>query len=188
MNIWSIWSKPTFTGLFLWLIVLMSLLYYHLRPSEEGHLSNVNWNFKIFEYVTVHAPFIGLFLALNLKFYFSFRWDYSFYRGNVVENLDGHTDIIHKKLCADWLPWWDFYRLLYFGFIHKTLIWSWFCYWCQLNGCSWFPGEWNKETSCWGGIGEGMMMEHMVLIYAFWTTITRLLYYTIVYTLYYDNS
>ncbi|KNA15104.1 hypothetical protein SOVF_101280 [Spinacia oleracea] len=33
------------------------------------------------------------------------QWDYSFYRGNVVENLDGHTDIIHKKLCADWLPW-----------------------------------------------------------------------------------
>ncbi|XP_010689525.2 protein ENHANCED DISEASE RESISTANCE 2-like isoform X1 [Beta vulgaris subsp. vulgaris] len=33
------------------------------------------------------------------------QWDYSFYRGSVVENLDGHTDIIHKQLCAYWLPW-----------------------------------------------------------------------------------
>ncbi|KAL2938367.1 Protein ENHANCED DISEASE RESISTANCE 2-like [Bienertia sinuspersici] len=33
------------------------------------------------------------------------QWDYSFYRGNVVENLDGHTDIIHKELCTYWLPW-----------------------------------------------------------------------------------
>uniref|UniRef100_A0A803M7T3 PH domain-containing protein n=1 Tax=Chenopodium quinoa TaxID=63459 RepID=A0A803M7T3_CHEQI len=33
------------------------------------------------------------------------QWDYSFYRGNVVENLDGHTDIVHKELCASWLPW-----------------------------------------------------------------------------------
>jgi len=27
------------------------------------------------------------------------------HEGNVVEHLDGHTDIIHKKLRADWLPW-----------------------------------------------------------------------------------
>lgn len=23
----------------------------------------------------------------------------------MVEHLDGHTDIIHKKLRGDWLPW-----------------------------------------------------------------------------------
>ncbi|KAJ8432038.1 hypothetical protein Cgig2_020582 [Carnegiea gigantea] len=34
-----------------------------------------------------------------------YRWDFSFYRGNVVEHLDGHTDIIHKQLFSNWLPW-----------------------------------------------------------------------------------
>lgn len=23
----------------------------------------------------------------------------------MVEHLDGHTDIVHKKLRGDWLPW-----------------------------------------------------------------------------------
>ncbi|KAH9660729.1 Pleckstrin (PH) and lipid-binding START domains-containing protein [Citrus sinensis] len=33
------------------------------------------------------------------------EWDFCFYRGCVVEHLDGHTDIIHKQLYSDWLPW-----------------------------------------------------------------------------------
>ncbi|KAF7805602.1 protein ENHANCED DISEASE RESISTANCE 2-like [Senna tora] len=33
------------------------------------------------------------------------EWDFCFYQGNVVEHLDGHTDIIHKQLYSDWLPW-----------------------------------------------------------------------------------
>ncbi|XP_045806785.1 protein ENHANCED DISEASE RESISTANCE 2 [Trifolium pratense] len=33
------------------------------------------------------------------------EWDFCFYKGNVVEHLDGHTDIIHKQLYSDWLPW-----------------------------------------------------------------------------------
>ncbi|GAB4825418.1 hypothetical protein Ancab_008291 [Ancistrocladus abbreviatus] len=33
------------------------------------------------------------------------EWDFCFYRGCVVEHLDGHTDIIHKQFCSDWLPW-----------------------------------------------------------------------------------
>ncbi|XP_057526843.1 protein ENHANCED DISEASE RESISTANCE 2-like isoform X1 [Amaranthus tricolor] len=32
------------------------------------------------------------------------QWDYSYYKGNVIENLDGHTDIIHMQLSAYWLP------------------------------------------------------------------------------------
>jgi len=35
----------------------------------------------------------------------SCRWDFCFYKGNVVEHLDGHTDIIHLQLYSDWLPW-----------------------------------------------------------------------------------
>ncbi|GMG99410.1 hypothetical protein Nepgr_001250 [Nepenthes gracilis] len=33
------------------------------------------------------------------------EWDFCFYRGSVIEHLDGHTDIIYKQLCKDWLPW-----------------------------------------------------------------------------------
>ncbi|PPD79714.1 hypothetical protein GOBAR_DD23367 [Gossypium barbadense] len=32
-------------------------------------------------------------------------WDFCFYKGCVVEHLDGHTDIVHKQLYSDWLPW-----------------------------------------------------------------------------------
>lgn len=33
------------------------------------------------------------------------EWDFCFSKGSVVEHLDGHTDIIHKQLNRDWLPW-----------------------------------------------------------------------------------
>ncbi|KAG6487930.1 hypothetical protein ZIOFF_056668 [Zingiber officinale] len=33
------------------------------------------------------------------------EWDFCLLEGNVVEQLDGHTDIIHKKMRGDWLPW-----------------------------------------------------------------------------------
>ncbi|KAL7148285.1 hypothetical protein ABFS83_06G168200 [Erythranthe nasuta] len=33
------------------------------------------------------------------------EWDFCFYRGSVVEHLDGHTDIIHIQLYNHWLPW-----------------------------------------------------------------------------------
>ncbi|KAI3458973.1 hypothetical protein Pfo_015636 [Paulownia fortunei] len=33
------------------------------------------------------------------------EWDFCFYKGSVVEHLDGHTDIIHIQLYNHWLPW-----------------------------------------------------------------------------------
>ncbi|KAG6765217.1 hypothetical protein POTOM_029241 [Populus tomentosa] len=64
------------------------------------------------------------------------EWDFCFYRGRVVEHLDGHTDILHAKLYSNWLPWGmmrrDFllrrywrreedgtYVILYHSVIHK---------------------------------------------------------------------
>ncbi|KAJ7970446.1 Protein ENHANCED DISEASE RESISTANCE 2-like [Quillaja saponaria] len=32
------------------------------------------------------------------------EWDFCCYRGNVVEHLDGHTDIMHMQFYSDWLP------------------------------------------------------------------------------------
>ncbi|XP_020969620.1 protein ENHANCED DISEASE RESISTANCE 2-like isoform X1 [Arachis ipaensis] len=31
-------------------------------------------------------------------------WDFCFYKGSLVEHVDGHTDVIHKELYRDWLP------------------------------------------------------------------------------------
>ncbi|KAL4299370.1 hypothetical protein AHAS_Ahas17G0094100 [Arachis hypogaea] len=31
-------------------------------------------------------------------------WDVCFYKGSVVEHVDGHIDVIHKELYRDWLP------------------------------------------------------------------------------------
>ncbi|KAK2634011.1 hypothetical protein Ddye_028803 [Dipteronia dyeriana] len=33
------------------------------------------------------------------------EWDFCFYQGSMIEHLDGHTDIVHKELYSDWLPW-----------------------------------------------------------------------------------
>ncbi|XP_052134102.1 protein ENHANCED DISEASE RESISTANCE 2-like isoform X2 [Oryza glaberrima] len=33
------------------------------------------------------------------------EWDFCLQEGRVVEHIDGHTDIIHKKLRDGWLPW-----------------------------------------------------------------------------------
>ncbi|KQJ97127.1 protein ENHANCED DISEASE RESISTANCE 2-like isoform X4 [Brachypodium distachyon] len=33
------------------------------------------------------------------------EWDFCLREGRVIEHLDGHSDIIHKKLRGDWLPW-----------------------------------------------------------------------------------
>ncbi|XP_071934900.1 protein ENHANCED DISEASE RESISTANCE 2 isoform X1 [Coffea arabica] len=33
------------------------------------------------------------------------EWDFCIYKGNVVEHLDGHTDILHIKLYSHWLSW-----------------------------------------------------------------------------------
>ncbi|KAI7743381.1 LOW QUALITY PROTEIN: hypothetical protein M8C21_003564 [Ambrosia artemisiifolia] len=33
------------------------------------------------------------------------QWDFCFRKGSVIETIDDHTDIIHKQLDGDWLPW-----------------------------------------------------------------------------------
>ncbi|KAK6138090.1 hypothetical protein DH2020_028180 [Rehmannia glutinosa] len=33
------------------------------------------------------------------------EWDFCFYKGSVIEHLDGHSDIVHKLLYRHWLPW-----------------------------------------------------------------------------------
>ncbi|KAA3453405.1 Homeobox-leucine zipper ATHB-14-like protein [Gossypium australe] len=47
----------------------------------------------------------AIFLALMSLGPSRSEWDYCVYHGSLVECLDGHTDIIHKKLYSDWLPW-----------------------------------------------------------------------------------
>ncbi|MFS7956621.1 putative pleckstrin domain, START domain, protein ENHANCED DISEASE RESISTANCE 2 [Helianthus anomalus] len=50
------------------------------------------------------------------------QWDFCFLKGSVIENIDNHTDIIHKQLDSDWLPWREdneTYVILYQSVFHK---------------------------------------------------------------------
>ncbi|GMI90340.1 hypothetical protein like AT2G28320 [Hibiscus trionum] len=47
----------------------------------------------------------AIFLALMSLGPSRSEWDFCVYSSSVVECLDGHTDIIHKKLYSDWFPW-----------------------------------------------------------------------------------
>ncbi|KAE8684355.1 Pleckstrin (PH) and lipid-binding START domains-containing protein isoform 2 [Hibiscus syriacus] len=47
----------------------------------------------------------AIFLALMSLGPSRSEWDFCVYQGSVVECLEEHTDIIHKKLYSDWLPW-----------------------------------------------------------------------------------
>ncbi|OAE20107.1 hypothetical protein AXG93_3818s1050 [Marchantia polymorpha subsp. ruderalis] len=33
------------------------------------------------------------------------EWDFCYLRGNVIEHIDGHTDVIHKQFHTRWIPW-----------------------------------------------------------------------------------
>ncbi|CAK9211288.1 unnamed protein product [Sphagnum troendelagicum] len=33
------------------------------------------------------------------------EWDFCFWKGRVIEHVDGHTDVVHKQLHTHWLPW-----------------------------------------------------------------------------------
>ncbi|KAL8029782.1 hypothetical protein ABFX02_14G245900 [Erythranthe guttata] len=33
------------------------------------------------------------------------EWDFCYYKGSVIEHLDGHSDIVHMLLYRHWLPW-----------------------------------------------------------------------------------
>ncbi|KAL1544129.1 protein ENHANCED DISEASE RESISTANCE 2-like [Salvia divinorum] len=33
------------------------------------------------------------------------EWDFCFHKGSVIEHIDGHTELVHKILYHDWLPW-----------------------------------------------------------------------------------
>ncbi|KAG6543984.1 hypothetical protein Mapa_014608 [Marchantia paleacea] len=33
------------------------------------------------------------------------EWDFCYLRGNVIEHIDGHTDVIHKQFHTSWIPW-----------------------------------------------------------------------------------
>lgn len=89
----------------------------------------------------------------NLQFN---RWDFCFYKGRVVEHLDGHTDIIHKQLYSDWLPW-SVEKFSNHNFLKGSFLHLWLSHLCVIHS-----GEWNVEICCCVDIGEEKMMEHMV--------------------------
>ncbi|KAI3799380.1 hypothetical protein L1987_34677 [Smallanthus sonchifolius] len=54
--------------------------------------------------VIEEAPEVIFQTLMSLGFSRS-QWDFCFQKGSVIENIDDHTDIIHKQSSGDWLPW-----------------------------------------------------------------------------------
>lgn len=66
------------------------------------------WFWHVYTGMSFSKDWISLVHRLSILIFFLYcRWDFCFSHGSVVEHLDGHTDIIHKKLTGDWLPWSD---------------------------------------------------------------------------------
>jgi len=97
------------------------------------------------------------FFRLNILIFLYCRWDFCFSRGSVIEHLDGHTDIIHKQLNGDWLPWSAFKFLNILVSLLSKLSLGGF-----LLHCAPLAGVWDEEIYFYGVIGGGKMMEHMV--------------------------
>ncbi|KAK4370567.1 hypothetical protein RND71_010042 [Anisodus tanguticus] len=73
----------------------------HRKWDDHPANTHVTWSFKIgLEKMSITRMFIGEYLQKDV-----YRWGFCHYKGSVIEHLDGHTDIVHKLLCPDWLPW-----------------------------------------------------------------------------------
>lgn len=54
--------------------------------------------------------------------YICCRWDFYLKKGSVIESIDGQTDIIHKHLNGDWLPWYVVFLFVAFVFFFFLVI------------------------------------------------------------------
>ncbi|KAK1266295.1 hypothetical protein QJS04_geneDACA015332 [Acorus gramineus] len=77
------------------------------KETKEGGFGGKHWadHPAIMAVGVIDASSEAIFRTLMSLGSSRTEWDFCFYRGNVVEHLDGHTDIIHKLLHRDWLPW-----------------------------------------------------------------------------------
>ncbi|KAK1291074.1 hypothetical protein QJS10_CPB18g02101 [Acorus calamus] len=77
------------------------------KETKEGGFGGKHWadHPAIMAVGVIDASSEAIFRTLMSLGSSRTEWDFCFYRGNVVEHLDGHTDIIHKQLHRDWLPW-----------------------------------------------------------------------------------
>lgn len=78
-----------------------------LFKEAKDRDSHVKWDDHpaIMAVGVVDGPSEAIFQTLMSLGPLRSEWDFCFYKGSVVEHLDGHTDIIHKQLYSDWLPW-----------------------------------------------------------------------------------
>ncbi|XP_068663462.1 protein ENHANCED DISEASE RESISTANCE 2-like isoform X2 [Aristolochia californica] len=77
------------------------------RETKDSDFQGKNWDDHpaVMAVGVVDATSETIFQTLMSLGLSRSEWDFSFYQGCVIEHLDGHTDIIHKQLNGDWLPW-----------------------------------------------------------------------------------
>ncbi|MBA0694886.1 hypothetical protein Goari_005150 [Gossypium aridum] len=80
---------------------------FHSSVHAEAMTSDVHWNDipAIMAVGVVDGTSEAIFRVVMSLGPSRSEWDFCLYHGSVVEHVDGHTDIIHKKLYSDWLPW-----------------------------------------------------------------------------------
>lgn len=76
------------------------------KEAKDGDMNMQRWNDPAIMAVgVVAASSEAIFRTIMSLGPSRSEWDFCFLKGHVIEHLDGHTDIIHKKLKGDWLPW-----------------------------------------------------------------------------------
>lgn len=77
------------------------------KESKDGDFVGKRWNDHpaIMAVGVVDATSESIFKTVMSLGSSRSEWDFCFSQGKVVEHIDGHTDIIHKKLSGDWLTW-----------------------------------------------------------------------------------
>ncbi|KAK8941070.1 hypothetical protein KSP39_PZI010420 [Platanthera zijinensis] len=77
------------------------------KEAKDAHFLGMHWDDHpaIMAVGVVDASSETIFQTLMSFGPSRSEWDFCLAKGSMVEHLDGHTDIIHKKLSGDWLPW-----------------------------------------------------------------------------------
>ncbi|XP_047324095.1 protein ENHANCED DISEASE RESISTANCE 2-like [Impatiens glandulifera] len=75
--------------------------------AKDVHSSGVSWgeNPAIMAVGIVPGSSEAVFQTIMSLGPERLEWDFFFHKGNVIERLDGHTDIVHVMLHCDSLPW-----------------------------------------------------------------------------------
>ncbi|KAI3700572.1 hypothetical protein L2E82_45323 [Cichorium intybus] len=93
-------------------------LAYTLYPDSSSLLINYSWrtpsssSFKIGMKRVRETEALMIHVVSSIDTVAFLLWDFYFQKGSVIENIDGHTNIIHKQLDGEIVSRWVFFKNL----------------------------------------------------------------------------